>query len=330
MFLQSARTYLSGTSARLRAQTGELSAQLKARAEELSAQMKAWANDVAAEFTGLWAQGDEAKVAVMAISATLALSLLVGTWPFPATPAKAAPLTAAKTESVLKAVDTAATTAIKRAPASEAVNADVPENTDAAGGTSSSKALAGLKVVIDPGHGTAGSGASGYDSDEATNTLAIAEKLHDELTSEGAAVYMTRTGMYFPGNAPGQLSVRTAMANSTGADMFVSIHNNSADANHVANGAATYIAPQAGPSSASHQLAGSIQSALVAKTGLKDNGILKAPFYVTRDSRLPAAVLVEVGFVSNPSEAAALKDDAFRAKAAQGLAQGIAQYFQDR
>ncbi|HEY3315599.1 MAG TPA: N-acetylmuramoyl-L-alanine amidase [Bacillota bacterium] len=186
--------------------------------------------------------------------------------------------------------------------------------------------LAGRSVVVDPGHGTAGSGASGFGSDEATNVLAIANRVRSLLTQAGAKVYMTRTGMYFPGNAAGQLAVRTSIANKAGADIFVSLHNNFYDQSNQVRGAMTFYSTGNGHTADNRGLASAIQSSLVASTGLQNRGLQTADFYVIRNSSLSASVLVEVGFLSNRDDALALKDDDFRAKAADGIAEGIVDY----
>lgn len=182
-------------------------------------------------------------------------------------------------------------------------------------------------MVIDPGHGSFGSGASGFGSDEATNALAISKDLRDLLVAAGAKVYMTRTTMAFPGGAPGRLDIRTAYANRTGADIFVSIHNNYFDDSALVNGAMTFYSTGGANEARSRRLAKAIQAALVAGTGLTNRGVATAGYYVTRNSQLSAAVLVEVGFLSNPSNAAALRDPDFREEVARGIARGIIGYF---
>ncbi len=187
--------------------------------------------------------------------------------------------------------------------------------------------LAGHSVVVDAGHGTYGSGASGFGSDEATNTLAISKDLRDLLVDAGAKVYMTRTTMAFPGDAPGRLDIRTNYANSTRADIFVSVHNNYFDNSEAVSGAMTFYSTGGAHEDNSRRLARDIQAGLVRATDLTDRGVETAGYYVTRNSTLSAAVLVEVGFLSNPSDATALADDDFREKAASGIAQGIIDYF---
>ncbi len=189
------------------------------------------------------------------------------------------------------------------------------------------KPLAGHSVVVDPGHGTYGSGASGFGSDEATNTLAISRDLRDLLVAAGAKVYMTRATMSFPGDAPGRLDVRTTYANGTGADIFVSVHNNYFDDNDAVSGAMVFYSPGGANEASCRRLARAIETDLVQTTDLTNRGVATAGYYVTRNSRLSAAVLVEVGFLSNRSDALALADDDFRELAARGIATGIINYF---
>ncbi|MHB8945127.1 MAG: N-acetylmuramoyl-L-alanine amidase family protein [Bacillota bacterium] len=218
-------------------------------------------------------------------------------------------------------------------PATPPPSSTPPSDQDGRGTTDPSRGngrqpLAGHGVVVDAGHGTYGSGASGFGSDEATNTLAISKDLRDLLVAAGAKVYMTRTTMGFPGDsAPGRLDIRTSIANDTGADIFVSVHNNYYDNSAAVSGAMTFYSPGGTHEGNSRRLAEDVLSGLVEATDLSDRGVDTAGYYVTKNSTLSAAVLVEVGFLSNPTDAANLADGDFREKAASGIASGIISYF---
>jgi N-acetylmuramoyl-L-alanine amidase len=73
---------------------------------------------------------------------------------------------------------------------------------------------------------------------------------------------------------------------------------------------------------ASSRLAYAIHEKLVAATGAEDHGVKQAPFYVLAGARMPA-VLLEVGFISNPDEAARLRRREYRDKIADAVAEGI-------
>lgn len=183
--------------------------------------------------------------------------------------------------------------------------------------------LSGRVIVIDPGHGLNNgsyTGAHGVNRAwEDANALDIGCRLVGLLSGEGASVYITR-GIYDPGPPPVQgLIARVAFAEHHHADVFVSIHQNDGGAS--ARGAATYYSR-----SDSRTLAQDIQKAMVATTGLRNDGVLTAPFYVVRKTTMPA-VLVEGGFLSNRAEAAEITTPAFHQSEAQALNQGLLAYF---
>jgi len=72
----------------------------------------------------------------------------------------------------------------------------------------------------------------------------------------------------------------------------------------------------------SKTLAGNIQSELVKAIGLTNRGVKNSPFYVVKNSEMPA-VLIELGFLSNPTEEKLLGSSEFQKKAAQGIYRGI-------
>lgn len=185
--------------------------------------------------------------------------------------------------------------------------------------------LRGKVIVVDPGHGGNNPGATGNGSKEADNNLAVALKLRDKLQQAGAKVYMTREtdrNVAPVGSTLGQeLQARVDMAENNHADMFVSIHSNDNPDPSIA-GAMTFY-----PSGKSSALALEVQSALVQETGAIDKGTSSATFYVLRNTTMPS-ILVEMGFVSNPQEAAQLNDNSYRNKVAQGVFNGMVRYFQ--
>src|SRR5690606_26794872 len=115
---------------------------------------------------------------------------------------------------------------------------------------------------------------------------------------------------------------RAALANALNADLFVSIHNNSAS-DPAARGTETYYLPKQ-PNNL--WLAQAVQQELVRTLGRRDRGVKSNNFWVLRDAEVPA-ILVEVSFLSNPEERALLADPEYRRKAAEAIARGIIQYF---
>lgn len=192
--------------------------------------------------------------------------------------------------------------------------------------------LAGRVIVVDPGHGTPDGGAVGPGgTKEKDNTLAIALKLQDLLRLNGASVIMTRTNDQAPtGSQYTQLTdlqARVNLANSSNADIFVSIHNDSYT-NPDVSGTSTWYSSNnvSGQADESLLLASYIQNRVTDSLGTLDRGVRDANFYVNKYTTMPSA-LVEVGFISNPDEEVKLSNNEFRQKAANGIYLGIVDYF---
>ena len=109
------------------------------------------------------------------------------------------------------------------------------------------------------------------------------------------------------------------------ADAFVSIHANSSTARD-ANGTETYYSTAATRAEDSKQLATFIQNRLYPALGTKNRGVKTADFHVIYKTPLPAT-LVELGFISNSSDASKLASDYYRNKAAEAIALGIQDYY---
>ncbi|MFP7476845.1 N-acetylmuramoyl-L-alanine amidase [Terribacillus saccharophilus] len=172
------------------------------------------------------------------------------------------------------------------------------------------------RIVIDPGHGGKDPGAIGNDTMEKWVALTISEKLQHRLLANGYDVKMTRSEDNFI-----PLSERASLSNNWKADLFVSVHANSATSSS-AKGLESYYY---GASSSGKQLASSIQTALVSNTDNENRGTHSADFYVLRHTSMPA-VLVETGFISNPADAVLLNDSNYQDKVANSIAEGITNY----
>ncbi len=177
-----------------------------------------------------------------------------------------------------------------------------------------------VKIFVDPGHGGTNPGAVGNGVIEADVNLAVATYLADDLRNMGYDVMMYRTTNDENVISPiaADLRKRAQMANNWGADYFISIHTNSS-VNPAANGFETYVYRLG---SRAAQLAQSIQDTVVAALGMKDNGVRQANFSVLRNTNMPA-VLVELGYLSNPTEALNLNSPAWQRKIAAAIADGI-------
>ena len=185
--------------------------------------------------------------------------------------------------------------------------------------TASPGRLSGLTICVDPGHGGAQPGATGCSGVlEAQVNFEISMKLKARLEQEGARVIMSRTD-----DTDIDLYDRIEIARRAGADILLSVHNNSLPDGRdpwKEHGTSTYwYHPQ------SRQLAKSIDDALVKKLGWPDIGARYQNLALTRAHTM-LAVLAEIGFMINPDEYAKLLQPEIQDKAAQGLVEGIANY----
>jgi N-acetylmuramoyl-L-alanine amidase len=216
-------------------------------------------------------------------------------------------------------------------------------------------------VVLDPGHGGEEKGAEGPSGLlEKDVTLDVAQRLRTRLESAGVRVVLTR-------DRDGTLSLaeRTALANHHGADLFVSIHAN-ASRRQDAKGAETYFLSykatdaeaqalaalenaagggarqpsggnglnlvlwdmaQAAHLRGSSALAEMVQAELNALLSLRNRGVKQAPFRVLMGANMPA-ILIEVGFITNPDEEEKLRSPAYRESLALAISQSIDRFQQ--
>ena len=169
-------------------------------------------------------------------------------------------------------------------------------NTSTSGGNGSTSTI--RKVFIDPGHGGTDPGASGNGLYEKEVVLSISKKVRNILISKGFEVELSRSKDQYV-----SLSDRAAQANAWDADLFVSIHCNSATSSS-ANGTECYTYPTANTSTKS--LSKNMASALASKLGLTNRGHKEANFAVLRLSNMPA-ILIETAFINNANDASKLK-----------------------
>ena len=221
-----------------------------------------------------------------------------------------------------------------------------------------------LRVVIDPGHGGVDSGMNGYVMEKEV-TLAVGLKVRDLLRARGIDVIMTRdrdTQLSTDKNA--DLMARARLARADTVNAYVSIHVNAA-ASPGAQGIETWVFGQPiesgtlalavrengggnlgqrltkessnvaqnllgdllaqGNLTYSRKLANMVQGTLVKATGAVNRGVGAAPFVVIKMPTTPA-ILIEVGFGSNPVEGRKLATDAYRGKLAGAIADAIAAF----
>lgn len=212
-------------------------------------------------------------------------------------------------------------------------------------------------VFIDAGHGGRDPGTSHNKVLERLVTLDVAMTLGRLLEANGLEVVYSRTR-----DTAVSLSERTRRANAARADLFVSVHVNASGDPRVSGVETYYLDLASNPQAArvaalenagsdrrlgdmqnmladvmlnarveeSRRLAGDIQRLSMFRLKrreftVRNNGVKAAPFHVLLGAQMPA-VLVELGYCTNPAEARNLADPKYRHALAEGLAEGILAY----
>ena len=190
----------------------------------------------------------------------------------------------------------------------------------------------GMKVVIDPGHAgrNIDPGAVNKISglQEADTTLMLSKLLENYLSETGYEVKMTRND--WEEGETDDLSYRTALANSWGADIFISLHCNSAE-NENAKGYEIWTSPG---DTLGDRLAtciyGEITDEFPNMTGRADysdgDPDKESRFFVLIHTEAPAC-LIETAFISNAEDALLLADVAWQERYARAIARGVNNYF---
>ncbi|MFN9923446.1 MAG: N-acetylmuramoyl-L-alanine amidase, partial [Cyanobacteriota bacterium] len=176
-------------------------------------------------------------------------------------------------------------------------------------------------VVLDPGHGGPAPGAVGIGGLRETDVvLDVRLQVARLLQARGVQVLMTRTS-----EVDVDLPPRVALANSSGADVFVSLHANALSMGRPdVNGIETFYFE----GGRSRGLAELIQERLLAiSPGTVDRGARPGRFFVIRRTVMPS-VLTEMGFVTGEIDAPRLADSNYRRRLAQAVAGGILTYLQ--
>jgi N-acetylmuramoyl-L-alanine amidase/uncharacterized protein YraI len=175
------------------------------------------------------------------------------------------------------------------------------------------------KVFLDPGHGGIDNGASGFGYLEDELNLKVAKMVESKLKQKGIDVKMSRTSDVYL-----SLAERANMANSYGADVFMSIHQNAAD-NQSASGIETYYhTDKIGYKPYSNV----IQYNAIQETSARNRGVKSANFVVLRETNMPSS-LFESGFITNQEESKKLGDPVYQDKLASAIANGIETYLKE-
>ena len=170
-------------------------------------------------------------------------------------------------------------------------------------------------IVIDAGHGGKDYGAIKNGVNEKDIDLDVSMRLKDILTKKGYTVYMTRTNDTYI-----SLEDRTLFTEGINPAVFVSVHVNSCNMDSP-KGIETHYYNEN-----SLELANCVHTGLIKKiSGTPNRGLLKSRFYVINHTTVPA-VLVEIGFISNPDECRELVTPQRKQATAEGIAGGIIEY----
>ncbi|MFA5881569.1 MAG: N-acetylmuramoyl-L-alanine amidase CwlD [Eubacteriales bacterium] len=193
-------------------------------------------------------------------------------------------------------------------------------------------AVANRVFVIDPGHGGIDPGAVGYQGlREKDIVLQVSQRLRKLLNQAGSKVIMTReSDIDLSSPETGgpsarkveDLSKRVELANNNGADLFLSIHVNAFPSSRWRGAQIFYQRNE----NESKKLAEAIQSELTRIMGNTTRAAKAADYFTTRNTKI-AAVIIEIGFISNPAEAELLKDPAYQRKLAYAIYSGLVKYY---
>ncbi|MFL0507548.1 SH3 domain-containing protein [Ureibacillus sp. 179-F W5.1 NHS] len=176
--------------------------------------------------------------------------------------------------------------------------------------------LKGVQIVIDPGHGGNDRGTTGVSGTEEKDiNLKTVELLTSKLRSAGADVILTRESDTYV-----DLRKRVSISHQNGADAFISIHYDATEDSSI-SGFTTYYT-----NSYQRELAEYVHNGLSEKVTIRDRGVQPGNYLVTRENKQPA-ILIELGYLSNPSEERIVTTDYYREQATLGIYQGILDYF---
>ncbi len=183
-----------------------------------------------------------------------------------------------------------------------------------------------IKVYVDQGHNpqNPNAGAEGQGLREQDLVYEIGVRLAALLNADPN--FTARLSRNSPTTVIGtsnatSLRMRVSDANSWGADVFVSLHTN-ASANEAASGTETLVYRFG---TAAESIAQAIVNNVSRVTGLRNRGVRERPgLYVLRRTAMPA-VLAELGFITNPGDAALMKNDP--QLFAEGVYRGLREYY---
>jgi len=179
--------------------------------------------------------------------------------------------------------------------------------------------IAGLRIVLDPGHGGDDPGFVGPGGTREDDVcLAIAHSVEAALTAAGTQVFLTRR----PGDGPPEAE-RATLANTLDADLFIALHVGGAEPS--ARGAAAFYFGHERFHSETGMHVANLLLEQVCALGLIDGRTHAKTFPVLRETRMPAVVL-ESGYITNPDEERLLADPHFQQQLAGAIAEGLRRF----
>lgn len=173
-------------------------------------------------------------------------------------------------------------------------------------------ALPRFLVILDAGHGGKDPGAQKNGVDEKNINLQVTYKLKELLEAQGVQVILTRTDDHFL-----ELKERAELANQYDADLFVSVHCNSADTASASGFEVYYY-----ENTHAKTCASAVLNSLKQSGAVKIRSVKSAGFYVLKYTKMPA-ILLELGFLTNEQEREALCHDDYQNLLAEYIAAGI-------
>jgi len=190
-------------------------------------------------------------------------------------------------------------------------------NSESSSSNSSDGTLKGRTIMLDPSHGGKDPGSIGIDGiKEKDIALDYTQTVANELEKQGATVLLTRTSDNYV-----SLEDRVRISESYATDAFISLHFNAFTSSDP-NGVSTHYYD----ANDDHELANHVQGALQQQTGFKDRGVRQDDYHVLRKNS-DTSILVELGFITNPSDVQAIQNNENASAVATAIADGLQQYF---
>lgn len=176
--------------------------------------------------------------------------------------------------------------------------------------------LKGKKIMVDPGHGGKDNGTTGAKGTlEKHLTLKTGQLLYNKLKARGANVTLTRSNDQYH-----SLGTRVSMSHYQNVDAFISIHYDSVN-NQSVRGITSYFYH-----TNQRELASTVHQSIINQTGMNDRGFRFGDYHVIRENR-QKAILLELGYLSNPTEELLLNTSQYQEQVTNGILKGLSDYF---